>query len=72
VRTVVGRTLRSFAQSGFIRRELGRVVITDREGMTTVVDGTLVEVMSWYDNELGFTSHMIREGVRIAELESLA
>jgi glyceraldehyde 3-phosphate dehydrogenase len=40
-------------------------------GMTTVVDGTLVKVMSWYDNEWGFTSQMIREGVRIAKAESL-
>jgi DNA-binding MarR family transcriptional regulator len=33
VRAVVGRTLRSFAQDGLIRRERGRVVITDREGL---------------------------------------
>ncbi|MGH3213530.1 MAG: type I glyceraldehyde-3-phosphate dehydrogenase [Trebonia sp.] len=29
--------------------------------MTKVVDGTLVKVMSWYDNEWGFTCQMIRE-----------
>src|SRR5579875_655783 len=29
--------------------------------MTRVVDGTLVKVMSWYDNEWGFTCQMIRE-----------
>ena len=28
--------------------------------MTRVVDGTLVKVMSWYDNEWGFTHQMIR------------
>lgn len=39
--------------------------------MTRVVDGDLVKVMSWYDNEWGFTSQMIREGVRIAKAESL-
>jgi CRP-like cAMP-binding protein len=33
VRTVVGRTLRSFDQGGLIRRERGWVVITDREGL---------------------------------------
>jgi CRP/FNR family transcriptional regulator len=33
VRTVIGRTLRSFSQLGLIRRERGRVVITDREGL---------------------------------------
>jgi glyceraldehyde 3-phosphate dehydrogenase len=29
--------------------------------MTRVVDGTLVKVMSWYDNEWGFACQMIRE-----------
>ncbi|MGH3201357.1 MAG: hypothetical protein ACRDP5_04780 [Streptosporangiaceae bacterium] len=29
--------------------------------MTRVVDGTLVKVMSWYDNEWGFTCQIIRE-----------
>jgi glyceraldehyde-3-phosphate dehydrogenase/erythrose-4-phosphate dehydrogenase len=28
--------------------------------MTRVVDGILVKVMSWYDNEWGFTGQMIR------------
>lgn len=32
---------------------------------TLVVDGDLVKVMSWYDNEWGYTSQMIREAVRI-------
>ncbi len=29
--------------------------------MTRVVDGTLVKVMAWYDNEWGFSCQMIRE-----------
>jgi glyceraldehyde 3-phosphate dehydrogenase len=29
--------------------------------LTQVVDGDLVKVMSWYDNEWGYTSQMIRE-----------
>ncbi|WP_190823893.1 type I glyceraldehyde-3-phosphate dehydrogenase [Saccharopolyspora pogona] len=29
--------------------------------LTRVVDGTLVKVMTWYDNEWGFTHQMIRE-----------
>ena len=29
--------------------------------MTRVVDGILVKVMAWYDNEWGFTCQMIRE-----------
>ncbi len=36
-------------------------------GMTQVVNGTLVKIMSWYDNEWGFTSQMIREGIRVAK-----
>ncbi|MFO8035134.1 MAG: type I glyceraldehyde-3-phosphate dehydrogenase [Anaerolineales bacterium] len=35
--------------------------------MTMVVDGDLVKVMSWYDNEWGFTSQMIREAVATAK-----
>jgi glyceraldehyde 3-phosphate dehydrogenase len=34
-------------------------------GLTRVVDGTLVKVMAWYDNEWGFTNQMIREARRI-------
>jgi CRP-like cAMP-binding protein len=33
VRDVVGRTLRSFSQQGLIRREQGRVVVTDLAGL---------------------------------------
>ena len=35
--------------------------------MTKVVDGDLVKVMSWYDNEWGYTNQMIREAVGIAK-----
>jgi glyceraldehyde 3-phosphate dehydrogenase len=37
-----------------------RAAIIDLE-LTKVVDGTLVKVMAWYDNEWGFTHQMIRE-----------
>jgi glyceraldehyde 3-phosphate dehydrogenase len=30
-------------------------------GMTRVVDGDLVKILTWYDNEWGFTNQMIRE-----------
>ena len=36
-------------------------------GMTQVVDGDLVKVMSWYDNEWGYSSQLVREAVRIAK-----
>jgi glyceraldehyde 3-phosphate dehydrogenase len=39
--------------------------------MTRVVDDTLVKIMSWYDNEWGFTNQMIRQakemlGIRVS------
>lgn len=34
--------------------------------MTLVVDGDLVKVMSWYDNEWGYTNQMVREAARLA------
>lgn len=43
-----------------------RASIVDVE-MTQVVDGDLVKVMSWYDNEWGYTSQMVREAVNLAK-----
>jgi glyceraldehyde 3-phosphate dehydrogenase len=37
-----------------------RAAVVDLE-LTRVVDGTLVKVMAWYDNEWGFTHQMVRE-----------
>ena len=36
-------------------------------GMTQVVDGDLVKVMSWYDNEWGYSNQLVREAVRLAK-----
>jgi glyceraldehyde 3-phosphate dehydrogenase len=35
--------------------------------MTQVVDGDLLKVMSWYDNEWGYVNQMVREAVRMHE-----
>jgi glyceraldehyde 3-phosphate dehydrogenase len=35
--------------------------------MTQVVDGDLVKVMSWYDNEWGYTNQMVREALRLTK-----
>ncbi|RPI87259.1 MAG: type I glyceraldehyde-3-phosphate dehydrogenase [Chloroflexi bacterium] len=42
-----------------------RAAIIDLE-MTMVVDGDLVKIMSWYDNEWGYSSQLVREAARIA------
>jgi glyceraldehyde 3-phosphate dehydrogenase len=34
--------------------------------MTQVVDGDLVKVMSWYDNEWGYANQMVREALRLS------
>jgi glyceraldehyde 3-phosphate dehydrogenase len=33
--------------------------------MTRVVDGDLVKVMSWYDNEWEYASQMVKEALHI-------
>jgi glyceraldehyde 3-phosphate dehydrogenase len=40
--------------------------------LTRVVGGNLVKVMSWYDNEWGFTSQMIQVAVQQLELRTAA
>jgi glyceraldehyde 3-phosphate dehydrogenase len=47
-----------------------RAAILDLE-LTRVVDGTLVKVMAWYDNEWGFTCQMIREARSILGVSAL-
>jgi glyceraldehyde 3-phosphate dehydrogenase len=39
--------------------------IVDLE-LTQVVDGDLIKIMSWYDNEWGYTNQLVREAVRIS------
>lgn len=36
--------------------------------LTRVVDGTLVKIMAWYDNEFGFTHQMVREARAILDV----
>lgn len=38
--------------------------------MTQVVDGDLVKVMAWYDNEWGYTNQMIREAKQVLGIVS--
>jgi glyceraldehyde 3-phosphate dehydrogenase len=48
-----------------------RAAVIDLE-LTRVVDGTLVKVMAWYDNEWGFTHQMIREARSILDASETA
>jgi len=36
-------------------------------GLTKVVDGDLVKIMSWYDNEWGYANQMLREALLLAK-----
>ena len=38
--------------------------------MTRVVDGSLVKIMSWYDNEWGFTHQMVRESLAMLGVDA--
>jgi glyceraldehyde 3-phosphate dehydrogenase len=46
-----------------------RASIVDLE-LTRVVDGDLVKVMSWYDNEYGYANQMFREAVSVLRPEN--
>jgi len=39
--------------------------IVDLE-LTRVVDGDLLKIMSWYDNEWGYANQMLREAVSVS------
>jgi glyceraldehyde 3-phosphate dehydrogenase len=39
-----------------------RAAVVDLE-LTRVIDGDLVKVMGWYDNEWGYANQMLREAV---------
>ena len=41
-----------------------RASIVDLD-LTKVIDGDLVKVMSWYDNEWGYANQMVREAVSV-------
>jgi glyceraldehyde 3-phosphate dehydrogenase len=60
---VVGVTTDPLVSSDIIGDSRASVVDLS---MTQVVDGDLVKVMSWYDNEWGYSSQIVREASRIA------
>jgi glyceraldehyde 3-phosphate dehydrogenase len=40
-------------------------------GLTRVVDGDLVKIMSWYDNEWGYANQMLREALAVGDVQSM-
>jgi glyceraldehyde 3-phosphate dehydrogenase len=63
-RGIVGTTNEPLVSSDIIRDSRASVIDL---GMTQVVDGDLVKVLSWYDNEWGYSGQMVREAARIAQ-----
>ena len=63
-RDIVGVTEDPIVSSDIIKDP--RASIIDL-GMTRVVDGDLIKILSWYDNEWGFTNQMVREVIQIAQ-----
>jgi glyceraldehyde 3-phosphate dehydrogenase len=61
-RGILGVTEDPFVSSDIIKDP--RASIVDL-GMTQVVDGDLLKVMSWYDNEWGYSNQLVREALRI-------
>ena len=61
-RGVLGVTTDPVVSSDIIKDSRASVVDL---GMTQVVDGDLVKVMSWYDNEWGYSNQLVREALRI-------
>lgn len=57
-REVLSVTDEPLVSSDIIQSTYAAIVDTE---MTRVVDGDLVKVMAWYDNEWGFTNQMIRQ-----------
>ena len=62
-RGIVGTTDDPIVSSDIIKDP--RASIIDL-GMTRVVDGDLIKILSWYDNEWGFTNQMVRQIMEIA------
>jgi glyceraldehyde 3-phosphate dehydrogenase len=61
-RGVLGVTSEPVVSSDIIKDPRASVVDL---GMTQVVDGDLIKVMSWYDNEWGYASQIVREALAL-------
>ena len=63
-RDIIGVTHDPIVSSDIIKDP--RASIIDL-GMTRVVDGDLIKILSWYDNEWGFTNQMVRQAQQLGQ-----
>jgi len=61
-RGILGVTRDELVSSDIIMDSRGSIVDLT---MTQVVDGDLLKVMAWYDNEWGYAAQMVREALRV-------
>ena len=61
---ILGVTDEEIVSSDIIKDPRASIVSLD---LTQVVDGDLVKIMSWYDNEWGFTNQMIKKTLEVAQ-----
>ena len=61
-RGILGVTIDPLVSSDIIKDP--RASLLDLN-LTQVIDGDLVRVMSWYDNEWGYSNQLVREAIRI-------
>lgn len=61
---ILGVTNAPYVSSDIIMDD--RASVVDLE-MIQVVDGDLVKVLAWYDNEWGYAAQMVREGLKLGE-----
>lgn len=59
---VVGVSRDPLVSSDIVGDSRASVVDLD---LTRVIDGDLVKVMSWYDNEWGYANQMVREAIAL-------
>ena len=63
-RDIIGVTEDPIVSSDIIKDARASVIDL---GMTRVVDGDLIKVLSWYDNEWGFTNQMVRQAQQLGQ-----
>jgi glyceraldehyde 3-phosphate dehydrogenase len=63
-RDILGVTQDPIVSSDIIKDPRASVVDL---GMTRVVDGDLIKILSWYDNEWGFTNQMVRQAQQLGQ-----